>query len=66
MPPPATDADWLGVAARLAARGRPLNERSQEIAFRFGLAMVLSLMLFATWNDVVQFGWVERLLNLIS
>jgi hypothetical protein len=27
---------------------------------------VLSLMLFATWNDVVQFGWVERLLNLIS
>ena len=25
MPPSATDADWLGAAARLAARGRPLT-----------------------------------------
>ena len=48
-----------------AMRGRPLGEGAQEFGFRFGLAMVLSLMVFATWNDVVQFGWVERLLNLI-
>ena len=49
-----------------AARGRPLNERSQEIAFRFGLAMVLSLMVFATWNDLVQLGWSSGCSNLIS
>ena len=42
-----------------AVRGRPLNERSQEIAFRFGLAMVLSLMVFATWNDLVHLQVIE-------
>jgi len=66
FPIPMLDGGHLAMYGIEAARGRPLNERSQEIAFRFGLAMVLSLMVFATWNDVVQFGWVERLLNLIS
>lgn len=66
FPIPMLDGGHLAMYGIEAVRGRPLNERSQEIAFRFGLAMVLSLMLFATWNDVVQFGWVERLLNLIS
>jgi regulator of sigma E protease len=31
-----------------------LNERIQEYAFRIGLAMVCSLMLFATYNDVAR------------
>ena len=66
FPIPMLDGGHLAMYGIEAVRGRPLNERSQEIAFRFGLAMVLSLMVFATWNDVVQFGWVERLLNLIS
>jgi regulator of sigma E protease len=33
-------------------RGRPLSERAQEIGFRIGLAIVVMLMLFATWNDI--------------
>ena len=66
FPIPMLDGGHLVMYAIEAARGRPLNERSQAIAFRFGLAMVLSLMVFATWNDVVQFGWIERLLGLIS
>ena len=47
-------------------RGRPLTERSQEIAFRFGLAMVLSLMVFATWNDLVHLKIIEFFAGLIS
>ncbi len=35
-------------------RGRPLNERTQEFGFRIGLALVLMLMIFATWNDLVH------------
>jgi regulator of sigma E protease len=66
FPIPMLDGGHLAMYGIEAVRGRPLNERSQEIAFRFGLAMVLSLMLFATWNDVVQLGVIERLLNLIS
>lgn len=37
-----------------ALRGRPLSERAQELGFRIGLALVLMLMLFATWNDILN------------
>jgi regulator of sigma E protease len=35
-------------------RGRPLSERAQEMGFRIGLAMVLMLMIYATFNDIVH------------
>jgi regulator of sigma E protease len=35
-------------------RGRPLSERAQEMGFRIGLAIVLMLMIFATFNDIVH------------
>ncbi len=66
FPIPMLDGGHLTLYAVEAARGRPLTERSQEIAFRFGLAMVLSLMLFATWNDLVHLKIVEFLAGLIS
>jgi regulator of sigma E protease len=47
-------------------RGRPLTERSQEMAFRFGLALVLTLMVFATWNDLVQMRVIEFFRGLAS
>ena len=34
--------------------GRPLSERAQEVGFRIGLAIVLMLMIFATFNDIVH------------
>jgi regulator of sigma E protease len=37
-----------------AVRGRPLSERAQEYGFRVGLAIVLLLMIFATFNDIVH------------
>ena len=35
-------------------RGRPLSERAQEMGFRIGLAIVLMLMIFATFNDILH------------
>jgi regulator of sigma E protease len=35
-----------------AVRRRPLSDRAQEFGFRIGLAVVLMLMLFATFNDI--------------
>jgi regulator of sigma E protease len=52
MPVPMLDGGHLVFYAIEAIRGRPLGENAQEIAFRIGLAMVLMLMIFATWNDV--------------
>lgn len=52
MPVPVLDGGHLVFYAIEAIRGRPMNAHAQEIAFRIGLVMVLSLMVFATWNDI--------------
>ncbi|MGY2052916.1 RIP metalloprotease RseP [Methylobacterium sp. JK268] len=56
FPVPLLDGGHLLFYAIEILRGRPLSERAQEIGFRIGLALVLMLMLFATWNDIVQIG----------
>jgi regulator of sigma E protease len=40
-----------------AVRGKPLSERAQEVGFRIGLAIVVMLMIFATYNDILHFRW---------
>ncbi|MFD2207310.1 RIP metalloprotease RseP [Kiloniella antarctica] len=57
MPVPMLDGGHLFFYVYEAIRGRPLSERKQEYCFRFGLALVLSLMVFVTWNDVVSKQW---------
>ena len=52
FPIPLLDGGHLMFYAIEAIRGRPLNERHQEIGFRIGMALVLSLMIFATFNDL--------------
>ena len=54
FPVPLLDGGHLVFYAIEAARGRPLSERAQEFGFRVGIALVLMLMLFATWNDIVH------------
>jgi regulator of sigma E protease len=54
FPVPMLDGGHLMFYAIEALRGRPLSERAQEIGFRIGFALVLMLMLFATWNDVLH------------
>ena len=43
-----------------------LGRRAQEYGFRLGLALVLTLMVFATWNDIVHLGWIKFLKGLVS
>jgi regulator of sigma E protease len=47
-------------------RGRPLGQRAEEWGFRVGLALVLSLMLFATWNDLVSLKVVQYLRHVFA
>jgi regulator of sigma E protease len=54
FPIPMLDGGHLLYYAVEAVRGRPLGEKAQELGFRLGLALVLSLMLFATWNDLAK------------
>ncbi len=52
MPIPVLDGGHLLLYALEALRGKPVGPNAQEIAFRIGLAMIVSLMVFATWNDI--------------
>jgi regulator of sigma E protease len=54
FPVPLLDGGHLLFYGIEAARGRPLSERAQEIGFRIGLALVLMLMIFATFNDIIH------------
>jgi regulator of sigma E protease len=54
FPIPMLDGGHLLFYSIEAVRGRPLSEATQEIGFRIGLAFVLMLMLFATWNDLIH------------
>lgn len=54
LPVPMLDGGHLLFYGIEAVRGRPLSERAIDIGFRVGLALVLMLMLFATWNDIVN------------
>ncbi len=56
FPIPLLDGGHLLFYGIEAVRGRPLSERAQEIGFRIGLAIVIMLMVFATWNDIVHIG----------
>ena len=61
FPIPLLDGGHLLFYAIEALRGRPLSERAQEVGFRFGLAVVLMLMIFATYNDVTRMSWLKWL-----
>lgn len=66
FPIPMLDGGHLLFYGVEAIRGRPLGERAQEYGFRIGLALVLTLMLLATWNDLVQLRVVAFLQGVIS
>jgi regulator of sigma E protease len=46
--------------------GRPLNEKAQEVGLRVGFILVASLMVFATWNDLVSMEVISKIKALFS
>jgi len=52
LPVPILDGGHLVFYAYEAIARRPLNAQIQEAGFRVGLALLVGLMLFATWNDL--------------
>lgn len=59
LPVPPLDGGHLLFYGLEAIRRKPMNERAQEFGFKVGLALVLSLMIFATWNDLgILKGWL--------
>ena len=57
FPIPALDGGHLMFYVFEAVRGKPLSRRAQEYGLRFGIALVLGLMLFTTFNDLNRFDF---------
>ena len=66
FPIPVLDGGHLLFYGIEAIRGRPVGERAMGFSLNVGLALILSLTLFVTWNDLVHLGFVEYLVGLVT
>ncbi|HEX8654978.1 MAG TPA: RIP metalloprotease RseP [Allosphingosinicella sp.] len=66
LPIPLLDGGHLLFYTIEGVRRKPLKPETQEWAFRTGLAALLALMIFVTFNDLASFGLFRRLGGLIG
>ena len=66
LPVPILDGGHLLFYAYEAIARHPVNARVQAVGYRIGLALLLSLMVFATWNDLQQLQLFQFLGGLFS
>ncbi len=66
LPIPLLDGGHLFFYGLEGIRRRPLPAAAQEWAFRSGLALLLSFMIFVTLNDLGSLGLWQRLAGLIG
>lgn len=66
LPIPVLDGGHLLFYAIEGVRRKPLQPEAQEWAFRTGLAALLALMVFVTFNDLTSFGLWSKLGGLID
>lgn len=66
LPVPMLDGGHLFFYAVEAVRRRPISAKALDWAFRGGLAVILTLLLFTTVNDLASLGLWDRLQRLIG
>jgi regulator of sigma E protease len=66
LPIPILDGGHLMFYAAEAARGRPLPARALDYGYRVGFALIGSLFIFISWNDLVHTGAVRWVTHLIG
>jgi regulator of sigma E protease len=63
LPVPMLDGGHLFFYAVEAVRRRPVSAQALDWAFRGGLALILALLVFATFNDLGLWNQLERLIG---
>ena len=66
LPVPVLDGGRLVFYAIEAPRGRPVSRGIQEYGFRAGFMLIAGIFLFATVNDLTQFGLFDWLRHVIG
>ena len=59
MPP--TDGSHILMAVLEKIRGRRLSQLTQERVMMAGVYFVLTLFVVVLYNDMMRFGWIERM-----
>jgi regulator of sigma E protease len=63
LPVPMLDGGHLFFYVVEAVRRRPVSAQALDWAFRGGLALILALLVFATFNDLGLWNQLERLIG---
>jgi regulator of sigma E protease len=66
LPIPILDGGHLMFYAAEGLRGRPLPARALDYGYRVGFAIIASLFIFISWNDLVHTGAVRWVTHLIG
>src|SRR3972149_2759611 len=66
LPIPVLDGGFLLFFGIEALRGKPLSERVMTIAQNIGIGLLVLLMVFVTYNDVMRLDIIESLRKLIN
>ncbi len=66
FPVPLLDGGHLAFYLAERIRGKPVHDKIQETGASVGMVLVLSLMIFATWNDLVHLKVISYLRGLFS
>ncbi len=66
FPVPMLDGGHLLFYSIEAIRGKPVSEAAQEWGYRIGFTLVIGLLLFATWNDLVRLQVFAKLIDFLK
>ena len=66
FPIPLLDGSHLLFYAVEAIRGRPVGEKAMGYSLNVGLALILCLTVFVTWNDLVVMRVFENILKFVT
>ncbi len=66
FPVPVLDGGHLLFYSIEAIRRKPVSEKVQEIAYKVGFWLLISLMVYSHWNDFVRFNFLGGIYSFFS
>jgi regulator of sigma E protease len=66
LPVPVLDGGHIMLNTIEAIRRKPLSKKMEESIYTVGFILVMGLMIFATWNDLVRYKIIAKIVGLFS
>lgn len=66
LPVPVLDGGHVLLGVIEWLRGKALSEKAQNVIFSIGFALVMSLMVYATWSDIKRYKIVHLLTSFVT